>query len=119
MVAETSLDDYVKIDKIGEGTATHPALHMLSLSSTRPNQLINSIPGTYGIVYKGRCKKTGKIVAMKKIRLENEDEGVPSTTIREISMLRELRHPNVVALEEVVMQVCKPGQCLTGQYRAG
>jgi cyclin-dependent kinase 1 len=49
-------------------------------------------------------KRTGKFVAMKKIRLESEDEGVPSTAIREISMLRELRHPNIVCLEDVIMQ---------------
>ena len=49
-------------------------------------------------------KRTNKFVAMKKIRLESEDEGVPSTAIREISMLRELRHPNIVKLEDVVMQ---------------
>lgn len=60
--------------------------------------------GTYGVVYKGRVKATGDYVAMKKIRLENEEEGVPSTTIREISMLRELRHPNVVDLLSVIMQ---------------
>jgi serine/threonine protein kinase len=33
---------------------------------------------------------------MKKIRLENEDEGIPSTAIREISLLKELQHPNIV-----------------------
>lgn len=33
---------------------------------------------------------------MKKIRLENEEEGVPSTAIREISLLKELQHPNIV-----------------------
>lgn len=38
------------------------------------------------------------MVAMKKIRLENEDEGVPSTAVREISLLKELQHPNIVAL---------------------
>ena len=52
--------------------------------------------GTYGIVYKGRNRKTNKIVAMKKIRLESEEEGVPSTAIREISSLKELQHPNIV-----------------------
>lgn len=44
----------------------------------------------------------GKIIALKKIRLEQEEEGVPSTAIREISLLKELRHNNVVHLENVV-----------------
>jgi serine/threonine protein kinase len=52
--------------------------------------------GTYGVVYKGVQISSGIQVAMKKIRLETEDEGVPSTAIREISLLRELQHPNVV-----------------------
>ena len=52
--------------------------------------------GTYGIVYKCRDLQTGEIVAMKKIRLEKEDDGVPSTAIREISLLKGLKHPNVV-----------------------
>lgn len=49
------------------------------------------------MVYKGKNKKTNKIVALKKIRLESEEEGVPSTAIREISLLKELKHPNVVS----------------------
>ena len=48
------------------------------------------------MVYKGKHKKTNRIVALKKIRLESEEEGVPSTAIREISLLKELVHPNVV-----------------------
>ena len=52
--------------------------------------------GTYGVVYKARDKISGHIIALKRIRLEVEDEGIPSTTIREISLLRELRHPNIV-----------------------
>lgn len=55
-----------------------------------------SPPGTYGVVYKGKHKATGQIVAMKKIRLESEEEGVPSTAVREVSLLQELKHPNVV-----------------------
>lgn len=57
--------------------------------------------GTYGVVYKAKCKRTGTMVALKKIRLEMEDEGVPSTALREISLLKELDHPNIVILHDV------------------
>lgn len=60
--------------------------------------------GTYGVVYKGRNKRTNRLVALKKIRLENEEEGIPSTAIREVSLLKELQHPNIVRLEQVLMQ---------------
>ncbi|GAA5906419.1 hypothetical protein JCM5296_000452 [Sporobolomyces johnsonii] len=46
--------------------------------------------GTYGTVYKCKQLQTGQIVAMKKIRLEDDDEGVPSTALREVSVLMEL-----------------------------
>lgn len=61
--------------------------------------------GTYGVVYiinikyysyKARDTETGEIVAEKKIRLEVEEEGIPSTTLREISILKSLRHKNIV-----------------------
>jgi len=58
--------------------------------------------GTYGIVYKAQDKKTNELVALKCIRLEEEDEGVPATAIREISLLKELDHPNVVKLYEII-----------------
>ena len=54
------------------------------------------LPGTYGVVYKARDVTSNEIVALKKIRLEAEDEGVPSTAIREISLLKELKDENVV-----------------------
>ena len=52
--------------------------------------------GTYGVVYKCRDIQTNAIVALKKIRLEKEDDGVPSTAIREMSLLKGLKHPNIV-----------------------
>ncbi|CAH0384441.1 unnamed protein product [Bemisia tabaci] len=72
------MDGYIKIEKIGEGT--------------------------YGVVYKGRCKKTDQIVAIKKIRMEGNDEGIPSTALREVTLLKELDHPNIVSLYEVLME---------------
>jgi len=58
--------------------------------------------GTYGVVYKAKDKHTNQIVALKRIRLEVEDEGIPSTALREISLLRELQHPNIVELKDCV-----------------
>ena len=70
------LEKYEKIEKVGEGT--------------------------YGVVYKCKIKGTNDYVALKKIRLENEDEGIPSTSIREISILKQLRHPNIVYLMDLI-----------------
>ena len=58
--------------------------------------------GTYGIVYKAIDKLTNQQVALKKIRLDHEDEGIPSTAIREISLLKELDHPNVCPLKNLI-----------------
>nr|GMD43553.1 cell division control protein 2 homolog D [Ipomoea batatas] len=53
--------------------------------------------GTYGKVYRARERATGKIVALKKTRLHEDEEGVPPTTLREISLLRMLsRDPHIV-----------------------
>ncbi|KAL0948007.1 hypothetical protein HGRIS_010629 [Hohenbuehelia grisea] len=70
------MERYAKLEKVGEGT--------------------------YGVVYKARDAESGSIVALKKIRLEAEDEGVPSTAIREISLLKELRDENIVKLLDIV-----------------
>jgi cyclin-dependent kinase 2 len=58
--------------------------------------------GTYGIVYKAKDKQANCFVAIKKIRLEHASEGIPSTAMREIVVLKELDHPGVVELREVV-----------------
>ena len=56
--------------------------------------------GTYGVVYKAEDNMHNKrLVALKKIRLESEEEGIPSTAIREVSILRELKHENIVQYE--------------------
>ncbi|ETV96053.1 CMGC/CDK/CDC2 protein kinase [Aphanomyces invadans] len=75
------MDNYRKVSKIGEGT--------------------------YGVVYKAVDLNTNRTVALKKIRLESEDEGVPSTAMREIALLKGLAHPNVVHLYNVVHQADK------------
>ncbi|CAJ0565510.1 unnamed protein product, partial [Mesorhabditis spiculigera] len=57
--------------------------------------------GTYATVIKGRSLLTNKFVALKEIRLEQE-EGAPCTAIREVSLLRNLRHANVVTLHDII-----------------
>lgn len=44
--------------------------------------------GTYGKVYKAQDKMTGQLVALKKTRLEMDEEGIPPTALREISILQ-------------------------------
>ncbi|KAK3020966.1 hypothetical protein RJ639_046953 [Escallonia herrerae] len=58
--------------------------------------------GTYGQVYRAREIQTGEIVALKKIRMDNEKEGFPITAIREIKILKKLHHDNVIQLKEIV-----------------
>mmetsp|Transcript_14799 Transcript_14799/g.41237 ORF Transcript_14799/g.41237 Transcript_14799/m.41237 type:complete len:1181 (+) Transcript_14799:176-3718(+) len=59
--------------------------------------------GTYGQVYRARCKDTNEIVAMKKIRVHHGAHwGMPPTVIREIKILKSLVHPNLVRMVEVV-----------------
>uniref|UniRef100_A0A8C2AW82 cyclin-dependent kinase n=1 Tax=Cyprinus carpio TaxID=7962 RepID=A0A8C2AW82_CYPCA len=69
------LETYIKLDKLGEGT--------------------------YATVYKGRSKLTDNLVALKEIRLEHE-EGAPCTAIREVSLLKDLKHANIVTLHDIV-----------------
>ena len=57
-------------------------------------------------MYKAKDRVTGEILALKKIRLEAEDEGIPSTAIREISLLKQLQHPNVVRCVLGTPHVC-------------
>ncbi|EGG06042.1 uncharacterized protein MELLADRAFT_36340 [Melampsora larici-populina 98AG31] len=59
--------------------------------------------GTYGKVYKARNVENGRLVAMKRIRMEAEKDGFPITAIREIKLLQGLRHPNIVNLVEMVV----------------
>ncbi|KAL3459848.1 kinase-like domain-containing protein [Aspergillus heterothallicus] len=57
--------------------------------------------GTYATVFKGRNRQTGELVALKEIHLDSE-EGTPSTAIREISLMKELKHESIVSLYDVI-----------------
>ena len=57
--------------------------------------------GTYATVFKGKSLLTQTLVALKEIRLEHE-EGAPCTAIREVSLLRNLRHVNIVTLHDII-----------------
>ncbi|CAK8671064.1 unnamed protein product [Clavelina lepadiformis] len=59
--------------------------------------------GTYGIVYRARDCESDEIVALKKVRTEDEKEGISISSLREITLLLNLKHENVVELKEVVV----------------
>ena len=58
--------------------------------------------GTYGVVLKCRHKETGQIVAIKKFKESDEDEQVRKTALREVRILKQLKHDNIVNLIEVL-----------------
>lgn len=65
--------------------------------------------GTYGKVYKALHMQTGQTVALKKTILGSDEEGVPPTTLREVSILRSLESPYIVKLMEVVHTEARSG----------
>ncbi|VDB84466.1 unnamed protein product [Peniophora sp. CBMAI 1063] len=65
---------------------------------------LNSIEeGSYGVVFRAKDKQTGDIVALKKLKLDEEKQGFPITALREINALMAARHENVVRIREVVV----------------
>ncbi|EAS28061.3 CMGC/CDK/CDK5 protein kinase [Coccidioides immitis RS] len=72
-----------------------------SRNRTSFQQLEKLGEGTYATVYKGRNCQTNEIVALKEIHLD-EEEGTPSTAIREISLMKELDHENILSLRDVL-----------------
>ncbi|KAK9450463.1 kinase-like domain-containing protein [Limtongia smithiae] len=73
----------------------------MSGSASQYQQLEKLGEGTYATVYKGRNRATGELVALKEISLDSE-EGTPSTAIREISLMKELKHENLLSLYDVI-----------------
>ena len=59
--------------------------------------------GTYGIVYRARDTKTGEIVALKKMRMEREKDGIPVSALREITILLACHHENIVPMKEIAV----------------
>jgi serine/threonine protein kinase len=60
--------------------------------------------GTYGTVYKAKDTKTNEIVALKRVKIDiDNDDGMPITSLREIHILKQISHPNIVKLQEIVV----------------
>ncbi|CAG8804013.1 1495_t:CDS:2, partial [Racocetra persica] len=60
--------------------------------------------GTYAKVYKGKDRETGRSVAIKKIKLVQTEigfQGIEISAVREVKVLRELRHPNIIELIDI------------------
>ena len=67
--------------------------------------------GTFGMVFKGTDVDSGDKIALKKIKMEKEKHGFPITAIREIKILKELQHKNIVHLREIGNQPCLYDAC--------
>ncbi|CAI9785094.1 unnamed protein product [Fraxinus pennsylvanica] len=106
-----SQSDMESADELGSYGTPEPALtpersvNMLQgCRSVDEFERMNKInEGTYGIVYRARDKKSGEIVALKKVKMEKEREGFPLTSLREINILLSFQHPSAVDVKEVVV----------------
>jgi cell division cycle 2-like protein len=60
--------------------------------------------GTYGVVFRAKCNETNEIYALKKLKLEEEKQGFPITSLREVmALMIGGRHENVVGIKEIVV----------------
>ena len=66
---------------------------------------LNFPSAAYGVVYRARDKTSSRIVALKQIRIPHEERqnGIPITALREISILRSLKHPNIINVLDVAV----------------
>lgn len=110
-------EDHVRDNQQGElvelnelpatGEATSHRHHISMLNECRSVDIYEKLnrisEGTYGVVYRARDRQTGKICALKRIKLDKERDGFPLTSIREINILLSLSHPSIVNVSEVVV----------------
>lgn len=66
------------------------------METKRYEKLTKIGEGAYGSVFKGKDNKTGSTIAIKSIKIDKGEEGISSTTLREISILMTLNHQNIV-----------------------
>ncbi|KAH6698987.1 kinase-like domain-containing protein [Leptodontidium sp. MPI-SDFR-AT-0119] len=81
-----------------------PAPQWKKCRSVEDYEKLNDIEeGAYGWVSRARDTRTGEVVALKRLKMENAQDGIPVTGLREIQTLRDCRHANIVGLREVVV----------------
>lgn len=87
----------------GTGASRHPFLQ--GCRSVYAYEKLNHIEeGSYGVVSRAREKETGDIVALKKLKMDQEKNGFPITSLREIKTLMTVgHHPNIVRVREIVV----------------
>ena len=75
-----------------------------SCRSVADFQKLNRVgEGTYGVVYRAKDTTAGQIVALKRVRMDKEKEGLPISSLREINLLMKIKHKNIVKLKEVAV----------------
>ena len=90
------MNAFEKLNQLGEGSRFDTSCHSTACLD---------ISTAYGVVFRARARESSKIVALKQVRMtaEERQNGVPITALREISILRSLRHSNIINVLDVAV----------------
>ncbi|KAK9473303.1 kinase-like domain-containing protein [Dipodascopsis tothii] len=94
--ASTSISNFTKLNQLGEGSE----FLIRRLICDIPDELI-----AYGVVHRAVDVRSSQIVALKSVRIFTDEkrDGIPTTALREVSLLRILRHENVIRILDVAV----------------
>lgn len=103
----TEFTDNIKLYGFKDPTICSPCPKLPFLGACRgvsEFEKLNRVgEGTYGVVYRAKDTSNSEIVALKRVRMDKDKEGLPISSLREVNLLSKLKHQNIVQLKEVVV----------------
>ena len=97
---------YLTFPSVKETTIREPMKEWKCNDTSKYEKIVDKGSGAFGKVFKSKIKNTNKLVALKQIKFneeKNKKEGFPITAMREIILMKQLNHKNILSLNEIVV----------------